>query len=160
MNKIRVAVISAGMIANAGHIPAYKNLDSEVELIGICDLNKKLAQETAKRFSIPDVFSDAKEMLYDLKPDLVSICTPTSSHVPLVKLSLEAGANVICEKPIALRYKDALEIYNLAEEKGKLLVACQTVRYRDKLGDNFGFGSDSVQIQRTNTSLPQMSNES
>ena len=35
MKKIRVAVISAGMIANAGHIPAYKNLDSEVEVVGM-----------------------------------------------------------------------------------------------------------------------------
>ena len=130
MSKLKAAIISAGMIANAAHIPAYRNLDEEIELVGICDLNEEALKQTAEKFGIPNTFTDAGEMLEKLQPDIVSICTPTLTHVPLVKLALEAGANVICEKPLALRYKDALDMYELAREKGKLLVPCQSVRYR------------------------------
>ena len=131
MKKLRAALISAGMIANAAHIPAYQNLSDEVEIVGICDLNEQAAVETAKRFGIPNTFTNATEMLDSLKPDIVSISSPPLTHVPLVRLALEKGANVICEKPLALCYKDVLEVFDLAEKKGLLLVPCQSVRYRD-----------------------------
>ena len=131
MAKLKVAIISAGMITNAAHLPAYKNLKDEVEVVGICDLNKEAAEATAERFSIPGVFTDAEKMLRELKPDIVSICTPTLTHVALSKLALELGANVICEKPLALSYQEALMLYQIADSKGLLLVPCQSVRFRE-----------------------------
>lgn len=60
--KLKVAIISAGMIANAAHIPAYQNLHEDVDLIGICDTNEEAARATAQRHGINNVFVDAKEM--------------------------------------------------------------------------------------------------
>ena len=75
-SKLKVAVISAGMIANAAHIPAYKSIPDFVELVAVCDVNPVSAEGTATRNGIPHWYTDAEEMLVKEKPDLVSVCTP------------------------------------------------------------------------------------
>ena len=60
-------------------------------------------------------------MLEEVHPDLVSVCTPNSTHKGLVAQALKAGANVICEKPLTLHYADTVELYALAEKLGKQL---------------------------------------
>lgn len=144
--KLTVAVISAGMIATKAHIPAYLNLNDKVEIAAVCDMNETVAKATAERFGIPRWYKDAKQMLDEVKPDLVSVCTPNASHKKLAIMALEAGANVACEKPLALTYKDTKELFDLAKAKGKLLFACQTLRYMDEfsvakeLADTGDFG--------------------
>ena len=117
------------MISNHGHIPAYQNLQDDVVLEAVCDLDEKEATETAKRHIIPGIFSDAEEMLRTVQPDIVSICTPNSTHPALVRLALESGAHVICEKPLALNYVTTKELFDLAQKKKRILVACQSSRY-------------------------------
>lgn len=51
--KLKAAVISAGMIANSGHIPAYKAFSQDVSLEAVCDLNASAARDTALRHDIP-----------------------------------------------------------------------------------------------------------
>lgn len=132
MEKIRVAIISAGMISNMAHIPAYKSLSDRCEIVGVCDLNPKSAEDTAKRHGIPNWYTDAEKMLDELKPDLVSVCTPNRAHKPMTILALNHGCHVACEKPLALTYKDTKELFDLAKEKNKVLMACQTLRYNDE----------------------------
>lgn len=127
--KLKAVIISGGMVANFGHIPAYKYFQDRVTLKAICDVNETIAIETARRNEIQGVFTDANEMLKAVQPDIVSICTPNATHKALVKQALEAGVNVICEKPLALSYLDTKELFNLAKYQGRLLVACQTSRF-------------------------------
>lgn len=128
--KLKVAMISAGMVATHGHMPAYRALADKVRVCAVCDLNAHAAQRMAERFEIPNAFSNVETMLEEERPDLVSICTPNATHADLVKLALQYGANVICEKPLALRYADAAELFQLAKARGRILVACQTSRFR------------------------------
>ena len=128
--KLKAAVISAGMIANSGHIPAYKAFSQDVSLEAVCDLNASAARDTALRHDIPRWYSDVAAMLEEVHPDLVSVCTPNSTHKGLVAQALKAGANVICEKPLTLHYADTVELYALAEKLGKQLVVCQTSRFQ------------------------------
>lgn len=129
MKKLRAAVIGAGMIANAAHIPAYKNLSDTVELVAIASTPFVSAQETAKRAGIPGVYESAEEMLEKEHPDIVSICTPNKFHKSLTLLALSCGAHVICEKPLAMSYADGVEMYQAAEKAGRILVACQSMRF-------------------------------
>ena len=130
MSKVyKVAIIGAGMIANAGHIPAYKNLGKEVEIVAIADNREIAAQETAKRHSIPKIYTDGIKMVNEIKPDIVSICTPNAYHKEQTIESLRSGAHVICEKPISLKYKDALEMFDEAKKAKKNLFACQPLRF-------------------------------
>lgn len=131
-DKLKVAIISCGMIANAAHIPAYRNLADRVELAAVCDINPETARQTAARFDIPRYYTDAEEMLQKERPDLVSVCTPNALHKPMTLLALSYGAHVACEKPIALTYADAREMFDYAREKNRVLFACQVLRYNEE----------------------------
>ena len=126
--KLRVAIIGAGMIANAGHIPAWRNL-GDVEIVGVASLHQRSANGTADRHQIARAYTDAQEMLAELKPDVVSVCTPNVYHKEWSIASLEAGAHVLCEKPIAPAYVDAVEMFAAAEAVGRILFVGQSGRF-------------------------------
>ena len=130
--KLKVAVIGTGMIANAGHIPAWEALKEDVDVIGVANPGEQAAKDTAKRFNIQQVFTDPQKMLNALKPDIVSICTPNVSHKKWTLAALEAGAHVLCEKPIATSYQDAVEMFETAHCMGKMLYIAQTSRFRNQ----------------------------
>lgn len=98
-SKLKVAVISCGMIANAAHIPAYRSLSDKVDLAAVCDVNPVSAEQTAQRFQIPRWYTDAEEMLLKEKPDLVSVCTPNALHKKMAMLALSHGAHVAAKSP-------------------------------------------------------------
>ena len=129
MKKLRVAVIGAGMIAQSAHLPAYAYFSDRFSVCAISDINEKAANDTAKRFGIPCVYTDAETMLQNEKPDLVSVCAPNMLHKSMSLLALEHGAHVLCEKPLAFTYHDAKEMFDKAKEKGLLLCACQSMRF-------------------------------
>ena len=118
-SKIRVAIVGSGMIANKAHIPAYFNISDKVEIIGVSDRYESNAKETAERHNIANYYTDTEKMITDLKPDLISVCSPNVSHKPFTKIALENGCHVICEKPLALTYSDTKELFELAKSNNK-----------------------------------------
>jgi len=127
-DKLRVAVIGAGMIANAGHIPAWKH-QSGAEVVAVADLEEVNARETAQRYDIPHAYTDVGKMLAQERPDLVIVCTPNHYHKEHALAAFRAGANVLCEKPLATSYADATEIYQAADAAGKMLYVGQNLRF-------------------------------
>ncbi len=127
----RVAVIGTGMIANVGHIPAWQAMGKSVEIVGVANPGIESARSTAQQFNIPQVYSDPQGMLDDLKPDIVTICTPNAYHKDWALACFKAGAHVLCEKPIATSYEDAVEMYRAAETAGKMLYIAQTMRFQN-----------------------------
>lgn len=125
----RVCIIGCGMIAQNAHIPAYKNESDDFEIVAVCDAFEASAKKAAEEQGIPNYYSDAETMLKEMQPDVVSVCTPNMSHKEFVMLALSYGANVLCEKPLAFSYADAYEMFDYAKEQGKLLMACQSIRF-------------------------------
>lgn len=125
----KVCIISCGMIANSAHIPAYRNFPEDFEIVGVSDINPKSAEDTAKRHGISHWYTDAEQMLKECRPDVVSVCVPNCFHKQYTMMALENGANVMCEKPLAFTKKDAEEMFAFAAKQGKLLMACQSMRY-------------------------------
>ena len=125
----KVCIISCGMIANSAHIPAFKRFSEDYEITAVCDVNETAARETAERHSIACYYTDAAEMLDAEKPDVVSICVPNCFHKEYTIMALERGANVLCEKPLAFKYSDALEMFETAKKNNKVLMACQSMRF-------------------------------
>lgn len=117
------------MITNAAHIPAFKHFPEDYEIVAVSDINEISAKETAERHGIPNYYTDAKKMLDEQKPDVVSVCVPNAFHKEYTLMALESGANVLCEKPLAITKRDAEEMFTCAKKNGKVLMACQSMRF-------------------------------
>lgn len=130
--KIRVAIIGCGMIANSAHFPALNILREEglAEVVGVADIRPEAAESTAKRHGVGRWYTDPQQMLDELKPDFVAVCTPNVAHKQWTLAALRAGADVACEKPIAVTYADAKEMWDTAKACGRRLFPCQCMRWR------------------------------
>lgn len=101
MEKRRIGIVGCGLIAKARHIPAYKRMKKTVDLCAVCDLNEKIAKETARDFRISNAYSNVSEMLSKEALDIVDICVPSQVHAPVAVEAIEKGCDVIMEKPMA-----------------------------------------------------------
>lgn len=120
-NKLKYACVGAGGIAISKHLNGYSKVNN-VEIVAICDPNLELAKKAAKQFEILNVYRDVDEMLNNHKDlDIVSVCTPNFTHVPISLKILEHGMNVHCEKPIALNGEQAKLLIE-AQNKSKKTV--------------------------------------
>ncbi|MBQ8814062.1 MAG: Gfo/Idh/MocA family oxidoreductase [Lachnospiraceae bacterium] len=125
----KVCIISCGMITNAAHIPAYQQFSEDYEIVAVSDINEIVAKDTAERHGIPRYYTNAEKMLTEEKPDVVSVCVPNAFHKEYTMMALRHGANVLCEKPLAFHYSDAVEMFEYAKKSGKVLMACQSMRF-------------------------------
>ncbi|WP_226528424.1 Gfo/Idh/MocA family protein [Metabacillus niabensis] len=118
---LRVGIIGAGGIAKGAHIPNYLKCKDKVEFVAVSDVVKEKAEELAKEFSIPHVFTSYEEMLESVQIDAISVCTPNKFHYPATMAALKAGCHVLCEKPPAMTPQEAEEMADTAKKAGKIL---------------------------------------
>jgi predicted dehydrogenase len=99
MKPYRVAIIGTGNIVNS-HLEALRQAGERVEVVGAMDVDEARVKAICAEHHIPRWFTNARELLSAVQPDLVHILTPTGTHFDLCMASLEAGAWVFCEKPL------------------------------------------------------------
>ncbi len=131
-DKLRVAIIGTGMIAHAAHIPAWQDLSDHVDIVACADIVEKRATATAEYLGECRGYGDPQEMLEEIQPDIVSVCTPNCYHKKWTIASLQAGAHVLCEKPIAPGYQDAVEMYKVADRMDRVLFVGQSMRFSNQ----------------------------
>jgi predicted dehydrogenase len=124
---IRAAVIGTGVISEA-HLKYLSN-DPLVDLVGVCDLSPSMGQYAIDRFKAKAAFTDAATMYREAQPEVVHVLTPPHTHVPIVTAALDAGLHVICEKPIAPKRAEFLQLWAHAQSKGKRLVEDHNYRF-------------------------------
>ena len=128
--RFKTAIVGNGLIANAAHLPAIQLLKDDYEVVAVSDMRLNAAQETAERFNIPNVYNDTDKMLAEIKHDVVIVATSNAAHKEITMKALAAGANVVCEKPVALKYADAVEMFAEAEKRGLKFFPAQTERFK------------------------------
>lgn len=131
--RLRVGVIGVGAIATDevhGHIPNYLRVP-DVDLVALSDVNGRRARYVADRFEIPQVYTHYRDMLARAELDAVSICTPNYLHAPMAIGSLQAGAHVLVEKPMALTSASARAMQEAARQSGRQLFVGMNNRFRD-----------------------------
>lgn len=131
MSKVRIGIIGCGGIANGKHMPSLKKV-AEAELVAFCDLIEEKAQKAAVEYGIEGakVYTDYKELLRDEKIDVVHVCTPNRLHSTITVDALQAGKHVMCEKPMAINYAEAVRMLETAKKTGQLLTIGYQNRYR------------------------------
>lgn len=130
MGKLRIGIIGTGNISQA-HINAYKKLDN-VEITAACDINEKRVRDYCEKHSVPVFYTDHRAMLDAGGFDAASICTWNDSHAEIAIDCLNAGVNVLCEKPLALNYELAKEMEKAAEKSGAFLMVGFVRRFDKK----------------------------
>jgi len=129
--KFKVGLVGAGGIANACHLPNWVELENEgrVEVVGICDIIRDRAIKGAEMFAGAKPYFDYKKMLKELDFDIIDVCTQNRWHAPITVDSLNAGANVLVEKPMAMNTKECEAMIRAAKAKRKTLMVAQHMRF-------------------------------
>jgi predicted dehydrogenase len=96
---VRVAIVGTGAIAREAHLPAYRALGGEVDVVAAFDIDEASCRAFCADGSVPYAYTDLGKMLAEQRPDLVSVCTPPAVHREQTTAALAAGAWVWCEKP-------------------------------------------------------------
>ncbi|MFD3239469.1 Gfo/Idh/MocA family protein [Rahnella perminowiae] len=117
---LKVALVGAGQVAEKVHAACYRQLPG-LELVAVVDCDRARAQAFAERNGIARACTSLEEMLETEHPDIVSICTPNLFHHQQVITALRHGCHVFCEKPPAMSAAQALEMWQAAEQAGRLL---------------------------------------
>lgn len=135
--RLGVGVIGAHAWAESAHLPGYAAHD-RVDLVAICDTVPERAQRLAERFGVRRVYTDYRDLLADPEVQMVDVCTPTETHLPLSLAAIAAGKHVLSEKPLAHDAADAFMAARKAREAG----------VRTKLGFTFRYSPAIRQIHR------------
>ena len=135
-NSMKYALIGCGRIS-PNHIEAAKN--NNLEFVAMCDISPEVMKEKSDKFGLQHVkkYTDYKEMLKEEKPELVAIATESGKHASIALDCIEAGCNLIIEKPIALSIEDADAVIKAGREKG--VVVCANHQNRVKKDGLFDF---------------------
>jgi predicted dehydrogenase len=110
VKTVRAAIVGTGNIAGA-HVAALRRMGGRAEVVAAVDVDGARAGAFCSEHGIPRSYVDIAEMLAEVAPDLVHVCTPPQSHRALSVQCMEAGAWVLCEKPLcgSLEEMDAIE---------------------------------------------------
>jgi len=115
----RWGVIGTGIIA-CKFGEAIACLD-DAEIVAVSNRTRAKADAFAERFGIETVYDSNAELLADERVDAVYVATLNIQHYDVVKQALQAGKNVLCEKPIVMSADQARELVALARENDVLL---------------------------------------
>jgi predicted dehydrogenase len=131
MEKTKVALIGLGGIGQVMHLPALLKL-KEVEVVAVCDKDFGKAKNISKRHSIKKFYKNPEDLLSE-NPEInaVVIATPTNTHLDISIKCLEAGKNILLEKPIARDHKETAKIVEAAEKNNKILMVGMNNRFRN-----------------------------
>ena len=143
MERVRVAAIGTGGIFRGAHLPCYPDLP-KAKMTAFCDPDPVAQKAVMKQFEAltnariekvgndrdevdrlkrdldeVKVYSDISEIISEVKPDLVDICTLPMLHTPLAIQALEAGIHVMCEKPVSRSWLESQKLIEAVKRTGK-----------------------------------------
>lgn len=124
---MKIGILGAGGIARVMAETVNGMEEAQCYAVAARDLGR--AQKFAEEFGVEKAYGSYEEMLQDPQVELVYIATPHSHHYEHVKLCLEHGKHVLCEKAFTANAAQAEEILKMAEEKGILLTEAIWTRY-------------------------------
>lgn len=130
MQLVNVGLCAFGMSGKVFHAPFLKEHPGFF-LSAVVERSK---EDSKEKYPDAKIYRSVEEMLENADIELVVVNTPVQTHFEYTKKALEAGKNVIVEKPFTVNVSEAEELVNLAEEKGLFLSVYQNRRFdRDYL---------------------------
>ena len=129
--KLRVAMIGVGGIAGT-HYKSWSEIADQAEIVAVCDVSGEQVAKRGEEWNVEKRFTDFGEMLRTVECDAVDVCTPNKAHTPAVIAALEAGRDVLCEKPLAATPAEIQQMIAARDKSGRLLMTAQHMRFEGK----------------------------
>lgn len=127
MNKVKLALLGCGDVAQRDYLPEFHRLADEAEIVAVCGRGRQRAQMTAERYGIPHVYTDYAQMLAETNAEAVINLTPMQMHDETNLAILQAGKHVYTEKPVATHAPQALRLRREAEARGLTMVCAPCI---------------------------------
>jgi len=127
MKKLKTAVFGTGFMGRV-HSEAIRRLGN-VEIVAIAASSDEKARKFADEVNVEGATGDYRTLLADPTLDAVHVCTPNALHFPMAMAALEAGKNVLCEKPLATTVAEAEQLVAKAKEKNLANCTFHNLRY-------------------------------
>lgn len=126
---MKLLIAGAGFIVS-DFLPIAKEV-KKLELVGITgtEIDLKTMQAYQAEYGIAELYTDYDQALAKTTADTVYVAVPNFLHYLFAKKALEAGKNVICEKPFTVKYQEFKELRQFAEAKGLILIEAITNQY-------------------------------
>ena len=125
---MKLGIIGSGMIVK--DFLSFAHEIPEIKLEAIAARNIENLQELQLKYNIENIYTDIDLCLENKEVDTIYVAVPNNLHYSVAKKALEAGKNVICEKPFTLKYGEAVELFEIAEARGLILIEAITNQYQ------------------------------
>ena len=125
VKPLRTVIVGSGLIGNVHRRAALLN---GADIVGVVEQDLDRAEAAAQRWGVANYFDSVQEVMA-LEPDVIHICTPNATHAPFARFCLEAGVNVICEKPLCLDAEEGAALARCARELNLVATVPYTYRY-------------------------------
>ena len=127
MEKINIGIIGAG-IMGTNHIRVISAM-KDVNLTAVCDVDLEKLKEITQKINVRWLYKDHNEMLEKERLDGIIVAVPSAFHKKVVLDCIEAGVNVLVEKPISDNLKDAQEMIERAKKKNIIFTVGHIERF-------------------------------
>ncbi len=115
---IRTAIFGTSWWADGAHLPGLR-ARPDVDVAALFGRDPERLHRLAAKFGVPREYTDYHRLLAEVRPEVVVVVTPNDVHAGMTLAALEAGAHVICEKPLALTAAEAARMLERAEQLGR-----------------------------------------
>jgi predicted dehydrogenase len=129
---VRVAIIGTGSMAHT-HAASFRGIKG-CRVVAACDIDQSRAEAFAAKYGIPKVFTRIDALVEGADFDAASIVAPDAQHAPAALKCLRAGKHVLCEKPLATSYREALRMVAAAKRAGTVNMVNLSYRNWSALG--------------------------
>ncbi len=127
MNSRPRTVGIIGLGYGRAHLAGFRAAGCDV--VAVCQRNVEAARAVATAHGVPAAYGSWEEMIDKARPDIVAIATPPAQHLPILRSAMQAGAHVLCEKPLAMDRAEALQMIEVSKRCARAAITGFNWRY-------------------------------
>lgn len=127
-SPLRGILVGCGFFGRI-QLEAWQRIDA-ARIDAVCDADSERAAVTAAEFGIARSYASLEAALAAERPDFVDIATRPDSHLALTTAAAEAGAAVLCQKPLATTWEESVAVVEAAEARGVPFMANENWRWQ------------------------------